>query len=349
MIYIFTKSTINAGGSRHRAFFPAKFIKKAGYDLEIITPPVYRKDISRSKARWQYVKKILSLRKNDVVLLQTPIFSKWFVALMLVAKYILQPQVVFDFDDAIWGRNPIATRAFVHIADEFIVATHYLAKWSPLRGKPVTIIPNLIDYELAEKYYVENNGNGKIVIGWIGGAHHSLPNLRMLIPVFERLIRDQMQFKFKIVGALLSEAVYSSFRNISGLDVEFIDQLDWGKEGEIQKAISSFDIGVCPLLTNEDNEARCSLKVLDYMSMGVPVVISDIGENKYFIENGVSGFLVQTEQEWFDSLKLFIQNRELRKQTGRNGKERIRKLYSYQANINKYIKVLSRNSKARAD
>lgn len=340
MIYFFSKSTRAAGGSRHRAFNVVDFLRTRGYEAQVVIPPVYRTAETRFYARLDYLKTIISLRKSDIVVLQTPIFSKWFVVLMCMVKYIFRPRIIFDFDDAIWRRNPIATRVFAYIADRFIVGTHYLAKWPPLQNKPIIIISNLIDYELAKKYYVEDNQNRKVVIGWIGGAHHSLLNLRILIPVFERLIQDRIQFTFKIVGALSSEAVYSTFRDIQGLDVEFVDQLDWAKEGEIQKAINSFDIGVCPLLMNEDNEARSSLKVPDYMSMGIPVVITDVGEHKYFVKDGACGFLVRTTQEWIDHLALLIQDKKLRKQMGVKARERIRDLYSYQGNINKYIEFL---------
>lgn len=340
MIYIFTKSTIDAGGSRHRAFFSAKFIREAGYDVEIIIPPVYRKDISRSKARWQYVKKILSLRKNDVVLLQTPIFSKWFVAMMCIAKYLFRPRVIFDFDDAIWRRNPIATRVFAHIADEFIVATHYLSKWPPLQGKTVTIIPNLVDWDLSIKYQAPKENRDKVVLGWIGGAPHSLPNLRILVPVFETLIKGGVSFRFKIVGVLGSQAVRDTFQEIAGLDVEFVDSLDWAKEGEIQKTNRSFDIGLCPLLTNEDNEARCSLKVLDYMVAELPVAISNIGEHKHFVDHGVNGFLADSAEEWVKYLAMLIGDEDLRKKIGQAAGEKIKKYYTYQTNIDKYVKIL---------
>ena len=326
MIYIFTKSTIDAGGSRHRAFFPAKFIRTAGYDVEIIIPPVYRKDISRSKARGQYFRKILSLRKNDVIVLQSPIFSKWFVMLMCLVKYLFNPRVIFDFDDAIWRRNPIATRTFAHIADEFIVATHYLAKWPPLQGKPVTIISNLVDWDLSVKYQAPKENRDKVVLGWIGGAHHSLPNLRILVPIFETLIKNGVSFKFKIVGVLGSQAVRETFQKIAGLDVEFVDSLDWAKKGEIQKANHSFDVGLCPLLANEDNEARCSLKVLDYMAMELPVVIFNIGEHKYFVDHGMNGFLVNTTEDWIKYLTLLIKDEELRKKIGRAAGEKIKSI-----------------------
>lgn len=340
MIYFFSKSTKAAGGSRHRAFNVVDFLRLRGCEAQLIIPPVYRTAETRLRARLDYLKTTLSLRKNDVVLLQTPIFSKWFVIMMCVVKYIFRPRVIFDFDDAIWRRNPIATRALAHISDEFIVATHYLAKWPPLKGKPITIISNLVDWDLFAKYQTSKGKCDKVVLGWIGGAHHSLPNLRILIPVFEALIKNRVSFKFKVVGVLGSQAVRDTFQKVDGLDVEFVDSLDWAKEGEIQKANHSFDVGLCPLLVNEDNEARCSLKVLDYMAAELPVVISNVGEHKYFVDHGINGFLVSTNEEWIKYLTLLIKDEELRKKIGQAAGEKIKKQYTYQTNIGKYIKIL---------
>jgi glycosyltransferase involved in cell wall biosynthesis len=347
MIYFFSKSTRAAGGSRHRAFNVVDFLRARGYEARLVVPPVYRATETRFRARLDYLKTILSLRRNDVVVLQTPIFSRWFVALMCMAKYILRPRVIFDFDDAIWRRNPIATRAFAHIADEFIVATHYLAKWPPLGKKPVTIIPNLVDLDLAMKYRMPKESGDKVVLGWIGGAHHSLPNLRILVPVFEALIKNGVSFKFKIVGVLGSRDVRDAFQKIVGLDVEFVDSLDWAKEGEIQETNRSFDIGLCPLLTNEDNEARCSLKVLDYMAAELPVVISNIGEHRHFVDHGVNGFLADTTEEWIKYLSLLICDEDLRRRIGRAAGEKIERHYTYQTNIDKYVTILKGSIKSK--
>src|SRR5580693_4681991 len=102
MLYIFSKSTISAGGSRHRAFNVATFLSRAGYESEIVIAPIYRTDLTRNKARQDYIKKIFSLRKNDVVLLQNPIFSWYFIACIALVKLFFNPTLVFDFDDATW-------------------------------------------------------------------------------------------------------------------------------------------------------------------------------------------------------------------------------------------------------
>lgn len=338
MLYFFTKSEIGAGGSRHRAFFVADFLKRNGYESRIIIPPVYRKETTRTKARIDYVKTIFSLRRNDVVFLQNPIFSTYFIFCICLVKIIFRPTLVFDFDDATWVQNPIAPRVLAFFSDKYIVASHYLAKWPPLQGKPILVMPNLVDYILAEKYKVRREDT-KVVLGWIGGAPLSLHNLKIIIPAFEILIKEDVQFKFLLVGTLGSQEVVNTF-TLPGLDVEFVDKLNWGKEGEIQKANSRFDIGLCPLVDNESNKGRCSLKVLDYMAAGIPVVASPIGENIYFINKNVTGCLPEVTAEWVRDLKTLILNKEKREEMGKDSLAKLKEEYSYQANIKKYIDFL---------
>ena len=71
------------------------------------------------------------------------------------------------------GAKPNRAKSTGFIADKFIVASHYLAKWPWIRGKPAMIMSNLIDYTLAEKYKTAKNSD-KVVLGWIGGAEKAL-------------------------------------------------------------------------------------------------------------------------------------------------------------------------------
>jgi glycosyltransferase involved in cell wall biosynthesis len=346
MLYIFTKSTASAGGSRQRAFNVATFLKKAGYESRLVIPPIYRKDIPRNQARREYLSTIFSLRKNDVVLLQNPIFNIYFVIAMCLTKIVFRPTLVFDFDDATWVQNPVTPRIFAFFCDKAIVASHYLATWKNIKGKPTLLMPNLVDYALAQEYSKSVskestiNINEKVVLGWIGDAPASMNNLKLLLPVFTKLKEKKLPVVFKIIGTLGDSSVTEAFKK-TGIEVDAIDTLSWGTVGEIQKVNACFDIGLCPLEQNESNEARCSLKVLDYMVAGIPVVISPIGENNHFITNNQEGFLPKTEDEWVEKLELLIKDAELRKTMGSLAQEKIKNNYSYQVRIQEYIIFLN--------
>jgi len=335
MIIFFTKGTKSAGSSRHRAFNLADFLTEAGIPCRVIIPPVFIAKKSRIKSKIQYLESIFSASSRDTIVLQSTIFNLLFISLISLTKFIRRPQIIFDFDDALYLHNPKITKYLVWLADKVTVASHELKDWVEKRGKLVLVVPNLIDYKIAEAYIVDYKIKKEVVLGWIGGAPSSIPNLLLLVPVFEELRRRNFNFKFKLIGTLNSKAVTEIF-NISGVKSELIDRIEWTKKGVIQQANQSFDIGLAPLVDWPVNRARCSLKVLDYMSVGLPVVCSDVGENRHFVENNVSGFLVHSTSEWVQRLGQLISDNSLRERIGTKARERAKKFFSYQSKIDKY-------------
>ncbi len=337
----FTKATRSAGSSRHRAFNVAAVLERAGEETRVLVPPAYRSDVGRVRARWDYLRAILSLRRRDVVVLQTTIFNRGFLVAMVVVRALLRPRIVFDFDDAIYLHSPGRTRTLVRISDGVTVASHHLAGWRGLSRRRVLVLPNLIDWPEVEAHVAEPESAGKPVLGWIGGAPRAMPDLALLVPVLGRLVERGVSFRFRLIGALGDPVVHEAFAHIPGLDAEVVDQIAWERPGAIPSAVASFDVGVCPLRDNEANQARCSLKVLDYMSVGIPVCISDVGENRWFVEHGTSGFLAATEDDWVEHLARLLGDPGLRGRVGREARERIRTRYTYQANVDGYRRFIS--------
>ena len=64
------------------------------------------------------------------------------------------------------------------------------------------------------------------------------------------------------------------------------------------------------------------------MAVGVPVVASPVGMNCEIVHNHENGFLAQNEDEWFKWLKLLIQQADLRKRIGKNGRDLVKREYS---------------------
>ncbi len=51
------------------------------------------------------------------------------------------------------------------------------------------------------------------------------------------------------------------------------------------------DIALYPYRDSNINRAKCSGKVIDYMACGKPMVVSDVGMNREYLEHGISGLL----------------------------------------------------------
>ncbi|MGI8551496.1 MAG: glycosyltransferase family 4 protein, partial [Dehalococcoidia bacterium] len=167
---------------------------------------------------------------------------------------------------------------------------------------------------------------GSLTLGWSG----SLSTVRYLSLLKNVLLelRDEFPFKLRVIGS-------TDFR-IEGLDVA---ALPWQEHTEVDD-LNQIDIGLYPLPQEEWVLGKSGLKALQYMALGIPTVATAIGANFRVIEDGVSGFLVSTEEEWKEKILLLARDPELRRRMGHKARERVEALYSVHANRDTYVRIL---------
>jgi glycosyltransferase involved in cell wall biosynthesis len=112
----------------------------------------------------------------------------------------------------------------------------------------------------------------------------------------------------------------------------------WNKETEIED-LAKINIGVMPLKKDIWSEGKCGFKGLQYMALEIPTIMSPVGVNSTIVQHEINGFLVETQEEWYDVLEKLIRDRNLRMQIGKAGKKRIDEAYSVLANQEKYLNL----------
>jgi glycosyltransferase involved in cell wall biosynthesis len=249
--------------------------------------------------------------------------------------------IIFDFDDAIWINNVSEqnkrfewlksyskTKDIIALSKTIIAGNSYLAEYAKQFNKNVHIIPTTID----TKYHVKKNNqsNKNIVnIGWTGTAS-TLKYFEDLLPVLQKL---KLEFKEQI-----------NFIIIVDID-KYYPEIDsrttlWNKNSEIID-LNKIDIGIMPLPNTEWAKGKCGFKGLQYMSLGIPTVMSPVGVNKIILTHKKNGFLAESEEAWYSILKTLIIDSELRNEIGKKGKTTIKEHYSLAANKNKYLTAFS--------
>lgn len=173
--------------------------------------------------------------------------------------------------------------------------------------------------------------NNPIIIGW-SGSHSTSPYLKILEPVFIRLLDENIVFKVLVIGN----------KNFSFNDSRIsIEAIDWNLLTEVDD-LKKIDIGVYPLPDEPWVYGKSGLKALQYMALGIPTIATAIGANYRIIDDGVDGFLIKDNdiQRWCDVIYQLIQNKDLREKIGHNAAKKIDKEFSVKANANKYINVM---------
>lgn len=118
------------------------------------------------------------------------------------------------------------------------------------------------------------------------------------------------------------------------------EYFDWNKEEEAAQ-LQGMDIGVYPLPVDAWVMGKSGLKALTYMTVGIPVVATNVGAaiNRVVTENE-NGFLVKEESEWLEKLKYLIDNPDERRRIGQNGRKTVMEKFSIEANKPVYLQVL---------
>ncbi len=291
---------------------------------------------------WAYLKRVLTaftLKQYDLVYIFLWV-TPFGYPLMERLYVTINPNMVYDIDDAIFMKaESVINRSIDFIrgrskpfflmkkAKHVIACTPFLTEVALTYNPNVTDISSTINTDSYKPVNLYNNDQ-KLVLGW-SGSHSTSPFLYLLKDVLLEL-HAKIPFKLLVMGD-------ASF-NIEGLDVE---ALPWSVESEIP-TFQRFDIGLYPLpLDNKWVLGKSGLKALQYMAVGLPVVATAIGANYRIIENGKTGFLVKTKEEWINQLVILMNNPGLRKNTGQAAREAVVENYSIHANAPLYLSVIT--------
>jgi glycosyltransferase involved in cell wall biosynthesis len=246
-------------------------------------------------------------------------------------------KIIYDFDDALMYRssgsgNPHSFSrrlrfAYMMKRADFVVAGNQFLSSEVLRYNPhVEVIPTSIDlsrYNLKEDFHRD----GPITIGWLGSSS-TLKYLKELAPVFEDL--------FKVFPNTRLKIVCDDFFDLPSMPVI---KKRWSLEEEVED-LKSFDVGVMPLTHDLWSQGKCGLKILQYYSVGLPVVCSPVGVNKDIVKDRENGFLAQNQDEWKYGLGELIQDEALRRTLGGRGRATVERAYSLDVNSPRLLEVL---------
>ena len=247
--------------------------------------------------------------------------------------------LVFDFDDAIWIKdvsNVNRTLSFLKnekkiekilpLCAHVTCGNQYLRDYAIQFNKNVTILPSTVNTDLYKPMNL-NGYSGKVKIGWVG-SHTTIKHFQKIINVFRRL-KDAYKEKisFKVIGD----------PNYQNPELDIVG-VPWDNDKEVE-LFNSFDIGVMPLPRDNWTEGKCGMKGLLYMSTGKPAVVSDVGANNTIIKDGENGFLCKGEDHWFKVLSELIENAQLRKQIGENGRKTVVDKYSTISQRDNYLNL----------
>ena len=235
-------------------------------------------------------------------------------------------------------------KKLVSAADEIVVSTSELKRrFDNLNlSSNVTIIRN---------YYLDNvlplkefsySGNQYVRIGYFGTMTHN-NDLELIHNVILRLkdifSKKGIQVDLEVIGASIDENV--DWFNVKKMPYYPMSMATFMKWISVR---ANWDIGIIPLVNTEFNKCKSELKYIEFTALGVPIVASDVDAYKGTVEEGVTGFLANSEDEWVNKLSMLIENPKLRHGILNNARDDILKNYDLRSRAKQWDEIFKRVS-----
>jgi glycosyltransferase involved in cell wall biosynthesis len=268
------------------------------------------------------------VQRADIVYIQRdfPRYSVPYREIIDLAKKENKP-VIYEIDDLLFDTTKIFNASEARYyrpavgsileaiinADLVITSTSKLKENLEKLNSNVFVLPNYLNdriWRLSHKN--EAATNDIIKIGYCGTRSH-LPDIEAfepLIQFFQEKYANQVQFHFWL-ECLPSKLM--KYPNVYWKPIFYPNYEDFARW---MQTISP-DIWMAPLLENEFNQVKSPIKFLEYSSLGIPGVYSDISPYRGIVKHGENGFLANDLNEWKSSIQALIENHVLRSEIGR--------------------------------
>ncbi|MBN2036060.1 MAG: glycosyltransferase family 4 protein [Chitinispirillaceae bacterium] len=335
--------------SRYRVYQFLPHLERLGYTFRVspLVPESQYSDLSRVKKRFflftivltlysavrgqvKRIRDILSAGRYDIVFIQKDILIP---GLELLLKRI-NPHIVFDFDDALYARNPAVGPVhrwasyqrkrlldrMLKVSSTVLVENEYNRSYARAFCTDVRILTGPIDTDRFTPH-VGRGPSKRVVIGWIG-APTTAPNITPIEPILIRIGAEFPAVRFIFVGC-------GSHPFSPSLSVE---RRTWSLATEVSD-LGEFDIGIMPIEDHEWARGKGGTKLLQYMAMGLACVASPVGINSEIVIHGSTGYHATSHEEWYRALSDLVRQPIVRKEMGLKGRMRAEERYSLRSAV----------------
>ena len=263
-----------------------------------------------------------------------PPFFEW-----VIAK-VFRKKIIYDFDDAIWLtdlgskdslkiflKNPSKVNSIIKWSWKVSCGNAYLKEHALKYNKNAILNPTTVD-TIHKHNKIKNQRTEKVVVGWTG-SHSTLVYLAPLIPLLKRVYKE-CPFEFIIIcNRPLPEMPH------------FAKFILWKEETEVEDLLR-MNIGLMPLIDDEWTNGKCGFKAIQYMSLGIPALVSPVGVNSVIVDHEVNGYHCSDEEQWASALLKLLKDESLRSLMGESARVKIINNYSLESNKQNFLSLFNK-------
>ena len=295
--------------------------------------------------------KVIFFRKQDSIVVYQKLYTNGLYGKSLKLLLKLSPKNTFyDTDDADYLRYPSdVIEYFIQNCNQCIVGSHALKKYASNFNEKTHIITTPV---ILHKH-IKKVKSKTFHIGWIGdyGANDGIIDsfshkISLEVLLYPALLALDFTFKLSLLGIKNprdKESIETLFKNKTNITLNIPQKIDWFDENFIYEQIKDFDVGVSPMINHEFNIAKSAFKAKQYLSCGVPVLGSPIGENLTFIRNEENGYFCSSPDDFKTRIMEFsTMSHDLYLELSKNATKQIND-FSMKNYVDHFLKVVTFN------
>jgi len=156
--------------------------------------------------------------------------------------------------------------------------------------------------------------------------------LERVVEILRRVVVAEPRTRLFVVGEGLfgEEADLDEMLDAAGLSGHAVFT-GWVEKGRLPDYFAACDVAMFPYDDTLINRAKCSVKLIDLLAAGLPVVADAVGQNKEYIAHGEAGLLVGPEDDaaFADAIVSLLADPGLRARLGGAAARRMREHFNW--------------------
>lgn len=236
---------------------------------------------------------------------------------------------------------------FIETANHVIVVTQEakedVVERSKKEARKISVLPNTVRNDFFEKQNINSHilskFQNKFVLLYIGdtgirrGLLTAIDSVKLLAETIHNL-------QLVIVGKSSDDILLK--KRVVDLGIEdFVVFEGWQQPNTFESYIKASAICISPLYQNKHHDTTYANKLFQYMSLGKPVLVSNVIAQKNLIEKVNSGFVhkEQDVKDFTEKIIVLYNDEDLRKKLGTNGQNFVRNEFTWEKTSKDLIKI----------
>jgi len=218
-----------------------------------------------------------------------------------------------DVDDAIWAETDRSEATMASLAsrvDVVLAGNERIAEWFSAHARDVRILYTAVDVDLFAPLPAAQVKDRPFTVVWTG-QKVTLQHLQLAEPALAEFMTRHPDVRFQSISDVRPQ--------LTRLPEDRVTWYPWSPGVEVAR-LQDADVGIMPLIDNENGRAKCAFKMLQYMGCAIPSIVTPIGLNRDVLAMGDVGLGASNTAEWVTALEELYRDRDRAHAMGAEGR-----------------------------